>query len=96
MGRKIVGRCDYPGRGTITDEQVWQWVKNHSRLIDRISRRKMVEMTIAAQLILFGIYENEGWYADQKDWTFYGKGGFFTRIHEEGKKSEYIREVRSP
>ena len=59
MKHVMTGECDYPGKGIITDEQVWQLVKKHSRLTDRINSRKMVEMTIAAQLILFGIYESE-------------------------------------
>ena len=83
MKHKLFGQCDYPGKGTITDEQIWQLIKDHSRLIDRFSCRKMVEMSIAAQLILFGIYESEGWYADQKDWKFYGKEGFYTMVKDD-------------
>lgn len=78
MKHKMTGESSYPGKGIIADEEVWELVKKHSRFIDRINSRKMVEMTIAAQLILFGIYETEGWYADQDDWTFYGNDGFFT------------------
>ncbi len=80
------GEVDYPEKGIISDEEVWQLVKKHSRLIDRLSNRKMVEMTIAAQHILFGIYETEGWYAKQDDWTFYGKEGFFTYATDNEKE----------
>ena len=85
MKHKMIGESNYPGKGIITDEEVWKLVKKHSRFIDRINTRKMVEMTLSAQLILFGIYETEGWYASQDDWTFYGKKGFFTMI-DEGRK----------
>ena len=77
MKHKLTGEINYPGKGIITDEEVWRVVKKHSRLIDRLNNRKMVEMSIAAQLILCGIYESEGWYADQEDWMFYGKKGFY-------------------
>ena len=85
MRHEMKGEINYPGKGIITDEQVWALVKKHSRLIDRLSTRKMVEMAIAAQLILCGIYESEGWYADQDDWTFYGKDGFYTLYMEDEK-----------
>ena len=96
MKHKMTGEIDYPGKGIITDEQVWQLVKKHSRFIDRINSRKMVEMAIAAQLILFGIYESEGWYADQNDWMFYGKESFFRYVRTnnigwKNNKKEYIR-----
>lgn len=84
MAHRMYGEIEYPGKGIITDEQVWQLVKGHSRLIDRLNHRKMTEMAIAAQLILCGIYESEGWYSNQDDWTFYGKDGFFTIADNEG------------
>lgn len=80
MKHKMIGEIIYPDKGVITDEEVWKLVMKHSRFIDRLSSRKMVEMAIAGQLILCGIYESEGWYANQNDWTFYGKEGFFTML----------------
>ena len=75
---ELTGWIDYPGKGIITDEMVYQLIKKHSRLIDRMNNRKMVEMSIAAQLILMGVYESEKWFSDDTDWRFYGKDGFFT------------------
>lgn len=93
MKHKMHGEIDYPGKGVITDEQVYGLIKDHSRLIDRLSSRKMTEMAIAGQLILCGIYESEGWYSTQKDWTFYGKDGFFTMINDavEWKQQQHKR-----
>lgn len=74
---KLTGETDYPEKGIIiTDEQIWQLVKKHSRFIDRLNKRKMIEMAIYAQLILYGIYESDGIYADRNNWMFYGKKGF--------------------
>ena len=81
MAHKMIGEINYPGKGIITDEQVWKVVMNHSRLIDRLSGRKMVEMALAAQTVLMGLYEKEGWYADKNDWQFYGKDGFFRIVY---------------
>lgn len=93
LKHKMYGEADYPERGVITDEDVWQLVKKHSRFIDRINNRKMVEMAIAAQLILFGIYEEDGWYANQDDWTFYGRNGFYTLVADTAvaNKKQYKR-----
>lgn len=91
---ELEGWIDYPkdnGTVKISDEQVWQLVKKHSRLIDRMSRRKMIEMSISGQLILMGIYESEGWYAKDTDWMFYGKDGFFTFDHEGDIPDSYLR-----
>lgn len=96
MKHKMYGEIDYPGKGIITDEQVYDLIRNHSRLIDRLNGRKMTEMAIAGQLILCGIYEGEGWYANQNDWAFYGKNGFFTKILDtpDGKRDDYKRRAK--
>ena len=93
LKHKMYGEVNYPEKGVITDEDVWQLVKKHSRFIDRLSNRKMVEMAIAAQLILFGIYEEDGWFAEQDDWKFYGKDGFYTLVADTavGNKKQYKR-----
>ena len=88
----LSGNIDFPGKGIITDEEVWQVVKKHSRFIDRLSNRKMIEMALDAQLILCGIYENEGYYADKNDWTFFGKKGFYScAVERNPTKGEYKR-----
>lgn len=65
------GYIDYPGVGIITDSQVYEVVKIHSRFIDRINPKKMTEMSLIAQCVLMGIYKN----INPKDstWSFYGK-----------------------
>ena len=75
---ELNGWIDYPEKGKITDEKVYRLIKKHSRLIDRISTRKMVEMSINGQHILMGLYKEEGWDPENNDWMFYGKNGFCT------------------
>ena len=67
---------DYPGKGIITDKDVYEEVKKHSTIKDRIDPRKMVEMTLAAQCILMGLYEKNGYEAGGR-FMFYGPNGFF-------------------
>lgn len=68
---KYEGYIDYPGVGKIYDSDVYDLIRKHSRIIDRISRSKMVEMSLLGQCVLMGIFEN----VDPKDmtWKFYGK-----------------------
>ena len=87
---KMTGEIDYPGKGIITDEEVWKLVRKHSRFVDRLNNRKVVEMAIAAQLILCGIYESEGWYAEQSDWKFYGKKGFYSYVIDNEKVNKRV------
>ena len=65
------GYIDYPGVGKIYDSDVYDLIRKHSRIVDRISRSKMVEMSLLGQCVLMGIFEN----VDPKDmtWKFYGK-----------------------
>lgn len=65
------GYIDYPGVGVISDEDVYKLVVKHSRFIDRLSKAKMVEMSLLGQTILMRIYKN----VDPNDmsWKFYGK-----------------------
>ena len=65
------GYVDYPGVGRIYDSDVYELIKAHSRLIDRISRTKMVEMSLLGQCILMGIFD--GVNPDDPSWKFYGK-----------------------
>ena len=69
---KLEGSIEYPGVGTITDEDVYKTVVKHSRIIDRLNPRKMVEMTFMAQMFLMKVAEPD----DAKtnpNWKFYGK-----------------------
>lgn len=78
MGKKVHGMySEYPGVGKIYDEDVYKLVKKHSRLIDRLSRSKMVEMTLLAQCILQKLYKNID--PDDMSWTFYGKKTLYNR-----------------
>lgn len=68
---KLKGYIDYPGVGIIKDEEVYQLIRKHSRLIDRLSPRKWVEMTMTAQAYLMKVIETED--ANNPNWKFYGK-----------------------
>ena len=65
------GYIDYPDVGRIYDEDVYQLIKSHSRLIDRLNPSKMVEMSLLGQCILMRIFDK----VDPKEmsWKFYGK-----------------------
>ena len=71
MRKKFQGLySDYPGVGIITDEDIYNLVKKHSRLIDRLSNVKMVEMSLVAQCILMKCVDVD---PDDVSWKFYGK-----------------------
>lgn len=69
---KMEGYIDYPGVGRITDEDVLNLVKRHSRLIDRLNPRKMTEMVLLSQCILMGVFDDK----NPKDlsWKFFDEG----------------------
>ena len=75
MGKeKYGGYIKYPGVGIIYDMDVYKCVKKHSRLIDRLNGKKMVEMTLLAQNILMGIFNTDTKKVDTNaNWKFYGK-----------------------
>ena len=50
---------DYPGKGKITDKNVWKYVKEHSSLIARLDPHRMTDAGIEAQLILMGVVEEK-------------------------------------
>ena len=50
---------NYPGKGIITDKDVWNYVKKHSSLIARLDPHRMSDAGIEAQLILMGVVEEE-------------------------------------
>ena len=77
MKHKMDGYIDYPKKGRISDEDVYRLIVNHSRLIDRMSGRKMTEMALCGQCVLMGLFEEDGYKADDSKWKFYGKNGFF-------------------
>ena len=68
---KLEGWIDYPGVGKIMDEDVYRTVKKHSRLVDRLNPRKMLEMSFYAQAILMKAAEPDD--ANNPNWKFYGK-----------------------
>ena len=72
MGKKFQyeGYIDYPGVGVIKDSDVYKLIKNHSRIIDRMSKTKMVEMSLLGQCILMGVIDVN---PEDKSWKFYGK-----------------------
>lgn len=70
------GCVTYPGVGEIYDADVWHLIKNHSRFIDRMSTKKMVEMSLLGQCILMGIFANIK--PEDPDWTFYGKNSLYS------------------
>lgn len=70
MIRKLEGYADYPGVGKVTDEKIWQMIRKHSRLIDRMDSRKMVEMTQIGFMILCQILPIN---PSESGWMFYGK-----------------------
>ena len=67
---ELKNSIECPGIGTITDEQVYQTVVKHSRVIDRLNPRKWVEMTLQAQCVLMGAIEPD---TANPNWKFYGK-----------------------
>lgn len=67
---EMEGYIDYPGKGKIYDKDVWELIKKHSRLVDRMSSTKMVEMSLLGQCILMGVIDKD---PDDLTWRFYGK-----------------------
>ena len=79
LNMKYDGWVDYPDVGRITDKDVHKVVKDHSRLIDRLSSKRMVEMTLFAQNVLMKLFD--GLDAKDKSWKFYGKhSGKFRKL----------------
>ena len=82
MSHKLLSSyIDYPGKGIITDEDVYNVVMNHSTEEDRSDCKKMVEMTLWAQNILMGILEDSG-YSANGGWMFYGENGLMNTVGE--------------
>lgn len=65
------GYIDYPGVGMIYDSDVYKLILKHSRFIDRLSGKKMTEMSLLGQCILMRIFDD----VDPNDmtWKFYGR-----------------------
>ena len=75
------GYIDYPGVGIIKDKDVYQCLVKHSRLIDRLDGRKMVEMTLLAQNVLMGLFNTKDQNIDVNGkWQFYGKKGLINQL----------------
>ena len=69
--KKLEGYRRYPGVGTIYDEDVYQFIRKHSRLIDRLNPRKMLEMTEWAYAELSGGVEHAK--GTSQNWKFYDR-----------------------
>ena len=50
---------DYPGKGRITDKDIWNYVKKHSSLLHRLDPHRMVDAALDAQLILMGVVDEK-------------------------------------
>lgn len=50
---------DYPGKGRITDEDIWKYVKKHSNVLSRLDPHRMADAAIETQLILMGVIEEK-------------------------------------
>ncbi len=70
MPRKLEGYRDYRDGRIIYDEDVYQYIKKHSRFIDRLNPRKMIEMYELASAILNENVEEP----INDDWMFVEKG----------------------
>lgn len=70
--KRLTGYAKFQDR-IVFDEDVYQLVKRHSRLIDRLNPKKMIEMTWAAFDLLAGSIEKPENVSE--NWTFYGKHG---------------------
>lgn len=56
--------ADYPGKGKITNYDVWKHVKKHTHWYDRLNPRFITHCAIESQNHLFGVYEepkNPNW-----------------------------------
>ena len=51
------GYIIYPGKGKITDVAVANYVRKHTRLIDRFNVEKMTSFVLYAQSILMGVVD---------------------------------------
>lgn len=66
---KLSGQAVFGNGLIVTDEAVYQLIKKHSRLIDRLNHRKMVEMTFWA----FNILSKSVEVPSDGKWKFYDK-----------------------
>lgn len=53
------GWIEYPGKGKITDTDVWNYVKSHTHWWQRLNPRFCCDAAIRAQLVLMGITGDE-------------------------------------
>ena len=80
--------CEYVfdnGNITFTDEDLYQFVRRHSTIWDRLSPRKMVEMSQLGFAILQskkGKDDDWWWLKTHDNWKFYNKGKNLKPIRE--------------
>lgn len=60
------GEIIYPGVGTITDEEVANFVKEHTHWWDRLDPEFMTRATLLSQNMLMGVCKEPS----KKDWKF--------------------------
>lgn len=70
----------------VWDKDVYKLVVEHSTFLDRLNPKKMVEMTLWAHTFLANVRFD----SKNKNWSFYGKNGFFTEDRK-GTKTDYTR-----
>ena len=73
---KYDGYINYPGKGIISDRMVYNFIKEHSRLIDRMIPSRVTEMSLLGQCILMGVMDTD---PNDQTWKFYGKHSLLKR-----------------
>lgn len=61
------GWADFP-EGRVTDRMIYEFVKKHSTIWDRLNPKKMFYMTIISQGMLYPEYLQQ---PKKKDWKFF-------------------------
>lgn len=67
---KLNGYATFSDR-IVYDEDIYQYVRKHSRLVDRLNGRKMIEMAIMA----FDILNGSLIAPNRRGWKFYDRKG---------------------
>ena len=62
------GCADFGKEGKVTDYEIYKFVMKHSSFWDRLNPKKMVEMTITSQLMLYPEYLSQ---PKKKNWKFF-------------------------
>lgn len=68
--KKLKGYRDFGNGRIVYDEDCYQLILKHSRLIDRLDPRKLINMYEIAH----GILDGDLGIPKNRNWMFYGKG----------------------